>query len=52
MRFQNKNNVCLESDCDNPAKTKGLCIKHYGRLLRNGASHISRIQNDLAWRNI
>jgi hypothetical protein len=27
---------CQAADCDRPAKTRGLCQKHYARLLRHG----------------
>ena len=31
------NHTCIEAGCDRPARTRGMCAKHYMRLYRAGA---------------
>ena len=36
MKRKNGANLCSVKDCDNPARARGYCIKHYGRWYKHG----------------
>lgn len=41
--MKKKYNNCSVDDCNNRAVLKGMCQKHYRRILRNGTLEVKRI---------
>jgi hypothetical protein len=44
LRAKNKGKVCSVEGCNNPAKSKGMCSKHYSRFWRYGDTSVVKIK--------
>lgn len=43
--------ICTVSDCDKPAKNRGLCVMHYSRLMRHGRLD-KETREDRFWKRV
>lgn len=45
-RYERERPACSMNGCEKPARTRGYCTTHYGRLLKNGDPEISKYERN------